>query len=193
MNWSLLLSAFSFIFFAALPGRTTFLMILMAAKRRPWALFWGAVLAFAAQSVISVGMGTLFSSFKPWVIQFSAGVLFLYFAVKFWRESRHAGHLDHEDAGAENSLRATFLIIFAAEWGDVSQVAIASFSARHLERGIVLVSALAALWTIVVVAIVLGTSLAKVIRPSKIQLAAAVGFAVTGSYLIIIAFQAFYV
>jgi putative Ca2+/H+ antiporter (TMEM165/GDT1 family) len=71
-------------------------------------------------------------------------------------------------------------MIFAAEWGDVSQVAIASFAANHPEPWTVLLSAFLALWSIALLAIGLGARMTRIVRPQKIQKAAAVFFAAAG-------------
>jgi putative Ca2+/H+ antiporter (TMEM165/GDT1 family) len=185
MNWSLLLSAFIFIFLAALPGRTTFLLLLMAARGRPWALFWGAICAFAVQGLISVALGNLFSFLSPALIEFGAGVLFVYFAVHFWRDSQKNENIENDIPIKNNSVFSTFLIIFAAEWGDVSQVAIASFSARNTERVIVFIGATLAMWLIVVITVMLGTYISEMVKPTLIQKFAALGFVLTGIYLVI--------
>jgi putative Ca2+/H+ antiporter (TMEM165/GDT1 family) len=192
MNLSLFASAFAFIFMASLPGRTTFLMLLMAARARPWALFWGAIAAFAVQSVISVTLGSVISFLPPAVIHSVVALLFFYFSFHFWKESKDA-QSDEPAALAENTFKAAFLIIFAGEWGDVSQVAIATFAARSTEKITVLVSALAALWTIVILAVSIGSRLGKVFHPGKIQKVAAVGFALTGIYLLLIALNELHV
>jgi len=183
MNWPLLISAFTFIFLAALPGRTTFFMLLMAARVKPWVVFRGAALAFAVQSVISVALGNLFSFLPARAIQLGVGLLFFYFAYHFWRDGRRVEAPDSRLP--TNSVRSVFLLIFAAEWGDVSQVAIASFSARHPEKLItVFLSSVAALWLIAGLAIGVGTHVGRASNPALIQRLAAVGFAMTGIYLV---------
>jgi putative Ca2+/H+ antiporter (TMEM165/GDT1 family) len=185
MNWYLFVSAFTFIFLAAFPGRTTFLMLMMAARGRPLTIFLGALLAFFIQSLISVGMGHFLAFLPPWGIQMAAGILFIYFAFRFWHESsRRIDDAAHPQN--QNSFWSAFLVIFIGEWGDVSQVAIASFSARNQQANFtVFLSAVFALWGIAGIAVLVGSRLGRVFKQAHIQKVAAVGFAITGLYLIL--------
>jgi putative Ca2+/H+ antiporter (TMEM165/GDT1 family) len=179
MTDSLFITAFIFIFLAALPGRTTFLMLLLAARGRPWVVFLGAALAFAAQSVISVLLGELLSFLSQTAIEIAAGLLFLYFAWKFWHESRRP----IEQKNANVSLASVFFLIFMAEWGDVSQVAIATYSAQH-DKLITLAAALSALILIVLLATITGAKLGRNIAADRIQKFAAIVFGCIGIYLL---------
>jgi putative Ca2+/H+ antiporter (TMEM165/GDT1 family) len=183
MNWPLVWSAFAFIFLAALPGRTTFVLLLMGASGRLKPIFIGAALAFFAQSLISVSMGHFLAFLPAWVIQIGAGILFLYFSFHFWKESKKVISVSNS---AQISIRSAFLIVFSAEWGDVSQLAIASFSARN-QQSVALVFGVAvfALWLITGLALAVGKHARKVFSQNHIQKFAAVGFALTGIYLIL--------
>jgi putative Ca2+/H+ antiporter (TMEM165/GDT1 family) len=189
MNLSLFAQAFPFIFIAALPGRTTFVMLVMAARGRPWGIFWGAALAFAAQSLISVMLGTVLSLLPQGWVQLGAGLLFLGFAFLFWKESRRTLRLEVDPAGGKTFwtvARSAFLLVFAAEWGDVSQVAIASFTSSHSSQAVVVfVSAVLALWVIAGMAVTAGFHLKKALRPAQIQKAASLVFTAIGIYLIV--------
>ena len=176
-------TAFTFIFLAALPGRTTFLMLLMAARGRALPVFLGALLAFGIQGAISVGLGSVFSFLPPRVLQLGVGVLLLYFAKSFWWESRRATDLGEVKLNSTNPIWSAFLLIFAAEWGDVSQVAIASFSSRYQDRWMVFLGAVFALWLIAGIAVIAGKYLGRAISPTNIQRVAAIGFFVAGVYL----------
>jgi putative Ca2+/H+ antiporter (TMEM165/GDT1 family) len=185
MNWYLFASAFTFIFLASFPGRTTFLMLMMAARDRPLLVFFGALIAFFLQSFISVSMGRFLAFLPQWSIQSGAGILFIYFAFRFWRESNQ-GVEDTVRIQSRNSIWSSFLVIFIGEWGDVSQVAIASFSARNQQASFTIFSsAVLALWVISGVAVWVGSRLGKVFKQAHIQKVAAVGFAITGLYLIL--------
>lgn len=170
---------------AALPGRTTFVLILLTARTQLRPLFFGAAAAFAAQAVISVALGNLLSFLPPWFVQIATGLLFLYFANSFRRDAQ-ADTLDNSlPQNMPHPFRTVFMIIFAAEWGDVSQVAIASFSADHHEPWTVLLSAIVALWAITLLAIGVGVRLNRIVNPRKIQNWAAIFFAGVGLLLVI--------
>jgi putative Ca2+/H+ antiporter (TMEM165/GDT1 family) len=185
LSWSLFVSAFTFIFLAALPGRTTFLMLFMASRGQAFAVFVGAALAFGVQSIISVALGNVFAFLPPWGIHIGVGLILIYFAVHFWRDSQKKEELNAKVIKNSNPIRSTFILIFAAEWGDVSQLAIASFSARNPERLTVLLSAAIALWLIAGMAVIVGSNMRRAINPSHVQKIAAIGFFVAGFYLLI--------
>lgn len=183
MSWPLFIEAFVFIFLAALPGRTTFLMLIMAARWSAWQAFIGAALAFGIQSVISVALGSLFSLLTTAAIQSVVALLFIYFSIRFWHDSRKQVTL--KSSSTSTQIRSSFLLVFAAEWGDVSQLAIASFSAKNHEPFTVWISATLALWLIAALAILVGRNLHRAVSPVYVQKIAAIGFAITGIYILV--------
>ena len=190
MTWTVFASTFPLVFLASLPGRTTFVMLMLGARQRPLGIFLGAALAFLCQTIISVLLGRVLAHLpQPW-FQRGVGLLFLYFSFRFWREgSRPEGK--EQIIGQRNRphlyevIRSAFILIFAAEWGDVSQVAIASLSARNSERLTVFCSSLLALWLIAALAVFIGSHIHRVIRPVLVQKLASIVFAGTGLYLLI--------
>ncbi len=83
---------------------------------------------------------------------------------------------------------ASFLVIFAAEWGDLTQLATAGLvahSGKPLEVGI---AAVAALWTVTVIAATAGRQLGRVIRPTLLNRVGAVLFGAIGVFIIASAF-----
>jgi putative Ca2+/H+ antiporter (TMEM165/GDT1 family) len=93
-------------------------------------------------------------------------VLFLTGAVLLWREARKGA--DGEEAAAEARENTSFLraaaisfgVLFAAEWGDLSQLATAGLAARYAEPLSVFVGSWAALLVISGLAAFLGRKLA---------------------------------
>ena len=183
MTWGVFFPAFVIIFFAALPGRTTFVMLLLGARGNPGLVFIGAALAFAAQSAISVALGQVLSFLSPRLIHLIAGLLFFYFAFTFWKESQK------KETGGDALIRpltvkSAFTLIFAAEWGDVSQLAIATLAAPSSERISVFIAAVLALWLIAGAAIGIGSHAGKFLNQTLLQRGAAVLFALTAVYLV---------
>ena len=122
MNWTIFYLALPFVFIAALPGRTTFVMALLATRGQPLAVFIGSALAFLCQGLISVGLGRVFAFFPQFWIQLGAGLLFVDFSYSFWRESRKKDAEVSDvssDAGTSflKTFRSCFFVVFAAEWG----------------------------------------------------------------------------
>jgi putative Ca2+/H+ antiporter (TMEM165/GDT1 family) len=174
-------AAFAFVFVAALPGRTTFLMILMAARGHMLAVLGGSLGAFLIQAAISVGLGSVLAYLPEQAVKGGAGVLFLFFAYRFWKESSETVHVD-KSAKKRGPFLGAFLMVFVAEWGDVSQVAIASYAAEHGNKLLVFTSSLAALWLIAVLAVLLGSRLTRFVSARTLQRGAAVVFLAVGVY-----------
>ena len=66
MDWRVLFTTFGIIFLAELGDKTQIAAMTMAAeKKRPWAVFIGAVLALAAVSAIGVAVGTALGAYLP--------------------------------------------------------------------------------------------------------------------------------
>src|SRR4029453_1713357 len=92
-------------------------------------------------------------------------VLFLVGAVLLWR-SATSGPEDEEladtppDASFLRAALISFGVLFAAEWGDLSQLATAGLAARYDEPLSVFVGAWAALLVVSVLAVFLGKKLA---------------------------------
>lgn len=181
MTDSLFLTAFAFIFLAALPGRTTFLMLLLSARGNPQTVFVGAALAFAVQSLISVGLGEVLSFLPHTLIEAGAGFLFLFFAWNFWRESRE---VIEEGKMTKVTVTSVFILIFMAEWGDVSQVAIATYASQHDGKLLIFAAAFLALLAIVVIATLTGSKVGRAVQPRLVQKSASVAFGMTGIYLL---------
>ncbi len=176
------LSIFIFIFLAAFPGRTTFLLILLAASGNTKRIFIGAALAFLIQCLISVVMGQFLAQVPQAYVEIVAGLLFIYFSRKFWIESRR--NLDVVRINQDHSIKSVFILIFAAEFGDVSQLAIVASASRASSKMTVFLLAVSAMWLITAVALMLGQKLKDYLKPELLQRAASLLFLALGLYLL---------
>jgi putative Ca2+/H+ antiporter (TMEM165/GDT1 family) len=163
---SVVLAAFVLILPVELPDKTLFATLVLATRFPALPVFLGVGLAFGLQVVIAVTAGSLLSLLPGALVSAVVAVLFLVGAVLLWREARKGA----EDTEATTQvreqtsfLRATavsFGVLFAAEWGDLSQLATAGLAARYAEPLSVFVGAWAALLVISGLAAVLGRKLA---------------------------------
>lgn len=78
------------------------------------------------------------------------------------------------------STLVVFVALFLAELGDKTQLAVVSFVAGGAPRWAVLVGASAALVASTAVAVLVGESLLRVVKPAYLQLGAAALFLVVG-------------
>nr|WP_221203716.1 TMEM165/GDT1 family protein [Modestobacter versicolor] len=160
------MAAFVLILPVELPDKTLFATLVLATRFPPLPVFVGVGAAFGLQVAIAVTAGSLLSLLPEAVVSAVVAVLFLAGAVLLWREARK-GAEDDEAAAAkrENTsfVRAaaiSFGVLFAAEWGDLSQLATAGLAARYAEPLSVFVGAWAALLVISGLAAFLGRKLA---------------------------------
>jgi putative Ca2+/H+ antiporter (TMEM165/GDT1 family) len=163
---SVVLAAFVLILPVELPDKTLFATLVLATRFPPLPVFLGVGAAFGLQVVIAVTAGSLLSLLPDALVSGVVAVLFLIGAVLLWREARK-GAADEEAAAQarENTsfVRAaaiSFGVLFAAEWGDLSQLATAGLAARYAEPVSVFIGSWAALLVISGLAAFLGRKLA---------------------------------
>lgn len=94
-----ILLSFVFVFFAALPGRTTFILLLMSTTTSHQKILFGSIPAFTFQCAVAVLAGHALKTVPHRYVEFAAGLLFIYFAFKFWRESRVPVGIDKPSSG----------------------------------------------------------------------------------------------
>jgi putative Ca2+/H+ antiporter (TMEM165/GDT1 family) len=163
---SVVLAAFVLILPVELPDKTLFATLVLATRFPPLPVFVGVGAAFGLQVAIAVTAGSLLSLLPEAVVSGVVALLFLTGAVLLWREARKGGEDDEAAAAKREStsfVRAaaiSFGVLFAAEWGDLSQLATAGLAARYAEPLSVFVGAWAALLVISGLAAFLGRKLA---------------------------------
>jgi len=180
-------ATFATVFVAELPDKTALASLVLATRRRPSGVFAGAAAAFAVQSAVAVAFGGLLSRLPRAWVRGGAGVLFLVFAAAMWRRRPEA-------EGTETSARddafwpaamAAFLVIFAAEWGDLTQLATAALAAEANRPLTIFLAATTALWSVSALAVLAGSRLGRTFDPRRLEVAAAVLFALIGVYFLI--------
>ena len=125
--------------------------------------------AFAVQTAIAVGLGHAASFLPQTPVRLVAAALFLAGAVLLVREGRsHHRAVDDEpfevrDVTGWRAVLASFLVLFAAEWGDLSQLLTVSLVARYADPVAVFVGALAALLSVSGLAVLTGQALLRVV------------------------------
>ncbi|WP_341924493.1 TMEM165/GDT1 family protein [Nocardioides psychrotolerans] len=162
---------FGAIFLVELPDKTFLATLVLATKYRPILVWIGVGLAFTVQTGVAVALGHAASLLPADVVKIAAIVLFLVGAVVLFREGRSHQEAASGDEFAEKAaavtgwraVLASFLVLFAAEWGDLSQLLTLSLVAKYEAPLSVFVGALAALLTVSALAVVVGRSLLRFI------------------------------
>jgi Ca2+/H+ antiporter, TMEM165/GDT1 family len=162
---SIVLTAFILVLPVELPDKTLFATLVLATRFPALPVFVGVGTAFGLQVAIAVTAGSLLSLLPDALVSGIVAVLFLVGAVLLWR-SAASGPEDEElaetppDASFLRAALISFGVLFAAEWGDLSQLATAGLAARYNEPLSVFVGAWAALLVVSGLAVFLGKKLA---------------------------------
>ncbi len=168
MHAGIVVAVFPLIFFGELPDKTMFASLLLASRGRPFAVWCGAALAFLVHVTIAVSIGVgLFHLLPHRAVDAIVAVLFVLGAVLAFRESEA-----EEVAVAEEIIEVAeprvhrvvltaFVVIFLAEWGDLTQVLTANLAARYHSPLSVGVGAAAALLSVAALAAVGGRQLVR--------------------------------
>ncbi|GAA4704128.1 TMEM165/GDT1 family protein [Nocardioides conyzicola] len=159
------------IFVVELPDKTFLATLVLATKYRPILVWIGVSLAFLVQTLVAVLLGHAVSFLPEEVVQAAAGLMFLVGAVILIREGR--GHQEAANSDEEietkpvhgwRAVLASFLVLFAAEWGDLSQLLTISLVAKYEEPVAVFIGALAALLLVSGLAVVAGRQLQRFVK-----------------------------
>ncbi len=178
MNPVVLAVTFGTIFVVELPDKTFLATLVLATRYRPILVWLGVAAAFAVQTTVAVALGQVATLLPPEVVRSAALVLFLVGATLLIREARSRPGPDdgvEETAPARGwrAVTASFLVLFAAEWGDLSQLLTLSLVARYDDPLSVFLGALAALLTVSGLAVLVGRTLLRYIALRRLHYAGA--------------------
>jgi putative Ca2+/H+ antiporter (TMEM165/GDT1 family) len=188
-HWTVVVTVFSAIFVAQLPGKSALAALLLATRYRLLPVVAGAALALATHSAIAVAAGSIFSVLPARPVHLGAGIVFVASAVLIWRGSAKsdASTVHRETKASRNFMRVFYLswvAVFVAEWGDLTQVATAALAARYSRPLAVFAAATLALWTATSIAVLVGRGVGHLLRPEVTKKIAATLFAAMGMALI---------
>ena len=180
---SVIAAAFILVLPVELPDKTLFATLVLATRFAPLPVFVGVGTAFGLQVAIAVTAGSLLSLLPEALVTGVVAVLFLVGAVLLWRSASSGPEDEDLDETPEHPsfLKAaaiSFGVLFAAEWGDLSQLATAGLAARYDAPVSVFIGSWAALLTVSALAVFLGRKLADRLPIALIRRVAAVLFLV---------------
>lgn len=180
MDLAVTLATFAVILPVELPDKTFVATLVLATRYRPLPTWIGVGLAFGVQSLVAVTFGGLIARLPERPVTLVAGLLFAVGAVVLWRGAAKADEeeveTEHEFEGklrtGVHGLRAvgaSFLVLFVAEWGDLSQLLTAGLVVRYKDPVSVFVGAWAALLLISGIGALLGRALLARMRLSTVR------------------------
>ena len=176
MNVYIALISFPIIFIGELPDKTMFASLILATKGRPRQVWLGAAAAFVVHVVIAVTVGVaLFAVLPRTAVDAVVAGLFLAGAVYAWVEgTRDETELVGREASRHGAVLTAFVVVFLAEWGDLTQILTANLAARYHSPLSVGVGSLLALWAVAAVAVISGQTLLRYVKVSTIRKVTAV-------------------
>lgn len=187
-----IISTFCVIFIAELPDKTALAALVLSTRYRARDVIAGAWAAFLVQTIVGVAAGSVLTLLPAQPIRIASGLGFLVFAVLAFRRKEE----DEQDEAQAVSARTkpnrpawliSFLVIFAAEWGDLTQLATAALVARTGNPLGVGIGAVLALWAVTLLAAYSGARLGKFLQPALLNRISGILFAAIGLFIITMA------
>ena len=171
---------FGTIFLVELPDKTFIAALVLSTRYRPLAVWIGVGLAFGVQTGVAVTAGALANLLPDTLMQTIALGIFLLGAVVLFRTApgADAEEIEQEKEYAAKATEpksflkavvASFLVLFAAEWGDLSQLLTISLVARYDDNLSVFFGAWGALLAVSGLAVIAGRILLRYLRLSVLH------------------------
>ena len=193
MDLAIIAAVFPVIFIGELPDKSMFASLVMASRGHPFYVWLGSALAFLVHVVIAVSIGvSLFKILPQEVVDVVVAILFGVGAVVAFIAAFDAEEHQEEiitEYGTHRVFATAFLVIFVAEWGDLTQVLTANFAVRYGSGLSVAVGATLALWTVSGLAVLGGHGLLARLPARGLRLATGSVLAVLSVLALVAAFR----
>lgn len=182
--------ALGLILLVELPDKTLVATLVLSTRYRPRPVLVGVAAAFAVQCVIAVVAGGLLHLLPHRAVEAVVGLLFALGAFVLIRESM-AEQDEPELADARTSMPfakvalTSFGVLFAAEWGDASQIATAGLVAREGQPLAVGLGAWIALVAVAGIAVVAGKVIVRRVSLRVVHRVAGTLFAAFAIYALV--------
>ncbi len=180
-----LATAFALVLPVELPDKTLLATLLLTTRYRPWPVFFGVIAAFAVQCVIAVAFGSALTLLPDRAVSAVVATLFGVGAVVLLRAGfvRSAEPEEKPETPPEEHSRwrialISFGVLFAAEWGDASQLATAALTARYGDPVSVGLGSWLALVVVAALAVLVGGSVRDRLPMRWLQRVAGLVFAI---------------
>jgi putative Ca2+/H+ antiporter (TMEM165/GDT1 family) len=195
MDWQVLLSTFGLVFVAELGDKTQLAVMTQTCKfRRPWAVFLGGSLALTAVTALGALGGKVLSTIVPvMVVRTIAALGFIIMGALMWREALSRASVEEntcnfaEVSCADTADRwdwqafiATFSLLFLAELGDKTQLAVLGVASKQPVAWPVFTGGALALTVVTALGVLGGQQLCQLIPEKLLLKISAAAFIVMG-------------
>jgi putative Ca2+/H+ antiporter (TMEM165/GDT1 family) len=180
MDLAVVALTFAAIFVVELPDKTFIAALVLSTRYRPLLVWIGVGVAFFLQVLIAVTAGQLATLLPETLIRSVAVLIFLLGAVLLFKsapgadaeeretEEEYAAKATEAKTGLK-AVAASFLVLFAAEWGDLSQLLTVSLVAKYEQPLSVFAGAWVALLAVSGLAVLSGRMLLRYMRLSVLH------------------------
>jgi Ca2+/H+ antiporter, TMEM165/GDT1 family len=175
MDLAVVAAVFPVIFIGELPDKTMFASLVLASRGRPLSVWLGAAAAFTVHVLIAVTVGVALFNVLPHravdavvAVLFAAGAAFA-----FWEARGHEDEnelVERESRTHAQMMTTAFVVIFVAEWGDLTQILTANLAAHYHSGVSVAAGATLALWAVGGIAVTTGTGLMRYVNVRLVRI-----------------------
>ena len=188
MSWLSAITAFVLVVPVELPDKTFISTLVLTTRHKPLPVWLGVVAAFGVQCAVAVGAGSLVGLLPETPVRLAAAALFAVGAVILARQAskpieydgisaagRHRPRKGRTPArpadptGGWKAFGTSFLVLFLAEWGDLSQLLTAGLVADGRPPVPVFVGSWAGLAAVSGAAVLLGRVIARYVRLNVVR------------------------
>ncbi len=181
MDFSVALSTFILLFLAEMGDKTQLMAMMLAHRFRLVPVIAGVLAAFLVLNLLAVAVGEALFRYVPENLVLSAaGILFLLFAWKSWRDAGEEVAGEETGGGSGSAFLTSFGLLFVAELGDKTQLAMIGMAAGSGDAVAVFLGGTLALWLVSIIGIVLGATVLRRVPQALMHRAAAILFALFG-------------
>jgi Ca2+/H+ antiporter, TMEM165/GDT1 family len=186
MDVGLLASVYWIILVAELPDKTALASLILATEYPPSLVFVGASAALTLHAALAVTFGQALSFLPARPVHVASGAIFLVAAVAMWMRSAAGTLMTRRRApsGSWATIGTVFVVVFIAEWGDLTQIGAAALAAHYHAPLTVFAGSALGLVTVVALVVSLGNRGGRALAPDVTKKVAAVVFAIVGAMLI---------
>jgi putative Ca2+/H+ antiporter (TMEM165/GDT1 family) len=192
MSLSVAATVFALIVPAELPDKTFIASLVLATRFRAVPVVVGAALGFAVQAGIAVGAGSAVALLPSTPVHAVSAAIFALGAVLMLRSNHDTSNAEEKEfeeeiaeVPAEPSttriVLTSFLVLFVAEWGDLTQLLTASLSAKYHQPVSVFLGSWLGLVVVAGLAVTGGKALLRVIPLQWVRRIAALAFGVVAA------------
>ncbi len=130
--WGASATALGLVAAAEFGDKSQLVCMALAARHRHWPVLGGAVLAFALLNLIAVAFGAAAGRWLPEsAVAGAVALLFAVFGLRFLLVNDEEDEEDAEERSGHGVFVSAFLMIFLAEFGDKTQLAVAGLGAAE--------------------------------------------------------------